>query len=182
MVDTLRPLRRCRVIKRNGVLLLLVTLAGCASSHEDSVANVATTPLSDLNVVRAEIPPVLKEARKQPYRVPADTSCAALAADVNALNEVLGPDIDAPSSHSNPSLLERGTTAAGNEAYSAVKGAAQDVVPFRHWVRQLSGAERYSKKVAAAIIAGTVRRSFLKGIGSAQGCGEFPSEAPQVPE
>jgi hypothetical protein len=37
-------------------------------------------------------------------------------------------------------------------------------------VRQLSGAERYSKKVAAAIAAGAVRRGFLRGLIAARGC------------
>lgn len=165
-----------RAIDLTCFTLITIVLAGCASSHNDSISEVATTPLNDLNIVHAEIPLLLTEARKRPYFVPADTSCVALAADVRALDDLLGPDIDVPPSKANPSLLERGTTAAGNEAFSAMKGAAQDVVPFRHWVRQLSGAERYSKKVAAAIIGGTVRRSFLKGYGIAQGCGASGSD------
>ena len=52
-----------------------------------------------------------------------------------------------------------------------LKGPREDVVPFRTTgLRKLSGAERYSKQVQAAIVAGTVRRSFLKGIRFAQGC------------
>jgi hypothetical protein len=41
----------------------------------------------------------------------------------------------------------------------AVQKAAEGVVPFRGWVRKLAGAERYSRQVAAAIAAGTVRRA-----------------------
>jgi hypothetical protein len=41
---------------------------------------------------------------------------------------------------------------------------------FRGWVRKLSGAERYSKQVAAAIAAGSIRRAFLKGLGQAAAC------------
>ena len=63
-------------------------------------------------------------------------------------------------------LLERGADAAGN----ALQRTAEGVVPFRGWVRKLSGAERYSRQVAAAIAAGTVRRAFFKGLGQAQGC------------
>ena len=88
----------------------------------------------------------------------------SLTAEVRALDEVLGPDLDTPPSADDPGLLERGTTAVGGEAMGTVKGTAEDVVPLRHWVRKLSGAERYSKKLQAAIVAGTVRRSFLKGI------------------
>ena len=164
-----RPLR---------VAVLLLVAAGCTSQQKSSVTTAATTPLSDLNVVRADIPPLLDEARHAPYAMPANTSCEALAAAVDALDDVLGPDLDAPRSKDRPSLLERGATVAGNEAVGALKGAAQDVVPFRHWVRQLTGAERYSNKVAAAIIAGTERRSFLKGLRTAYGC---PAPVPDPP-
>ena len=58
----------------------------------------------------------------------------------------------------------------GGAAVGALRGAAEGVVPFRGWVRKLSGAERYSKDVAAAIAAGTIRRAFLKGLGQAAGC------------
>jgi hypothetical protein len=37
-------------------------------------------------------------------------------------------------------------------------------------VRKLTGAERYSKEVAAAIAAGTIRRTFLEGLGQAADC------------
>jgi hypothetical protein len=176
------------VVRKTLAALAVIGVAACTSSHNDPITNVATSPFSDLNIVQAEIPKILVQARRHPYEMPADTSCEALAAGVLALNEVLGPDIDAPPG-SAPSLLERGTSAAGNEAYSAIKGTAEDIVPFRHWVRQLSGAERYSKKVAASIIAGTVRRSFLRGIAAAQGCRlpmettaeAAPSALPDVP-
>jgi len=35
---------------------------------------------------------------------------------------------------------------------------------------KMSGAEHYSREVAAAIAAGTVRRAYLKGLGDARGC------------
>ena len=94
------------------------------------------------------------------------------------LDEVLGPDLDAPASADDPGMIERGTDAAGNEAVNVIQGAAEDVVPFRRWVRKLTGAERYSKKVAASIVAGTVQRSFLKGIAVARGCGSPWTSAP----
>ena len=43
-------------------------------------------------------------------------------------------------------------------------GAASDVIPFRGWIRKLSGAERHDKYVQAAITAGAVRRAYLKGL------------------
>ena len=49
-------------------------------------------------------------------------------------------------------------------------GAASDAIPFRGWVRKLTGAERHDSFVQAAIIAGGVRRAYLKGLGEARGC------------
>jgi hypothetical protein len=154
-------------------LLLGLALAACASSGAGSatpkgtqLTQAATAPLSDLNLVRAEIPPILSAAQKAPYAMPSDRSCAALGSEIQALDAALGADLDTPPTASNPGLVERGSQAA----VGAVRGAAQDLVPFRSWVRKLSGAERYSKEVAAAIAAGTIRRAFLKGLGEAAAC------------
>jgi hypothetical protein len=152
-------------------LVVALGLSACAStSGSKGVTDAATTPLSDLNLVKAEIPPVLAEALKAPYRPPAAPGCEAIAAEVSQLEVVLGADLDVPPSPHRPSLIERGSSAAGEAAVGALRGAAEGVIPFRGWVRRLSGAERYSREVAAAIAAGAVRRSYLKGVGQARGC------------
>ena len=132
----------------------------------------AVTPLNDLNLVRADIPAALIAAQKAPYASPAETSCVALTSEVLALDAVLGPDLDRASDPASPGLVARG----GDAAAGALRSAAEGVIPFRGWVRKLSGAERYSREVAAAIAAGTVRRSFLKGLGQARSCA--PPAAP----
>jgi hypothetical protein len=157
-------------MKRRAIAVLALALAACTAPEKSRVSEAATTPLSDLNLVHATIPEALADAQKGPYVTPVDQSCGALLAGVRSLDEVLGPDLDAPASASNPGLIERGSTAVGNAAVGALKGAAQGVVPYRSWVRKLSGAERYSKEVSAAIAAGTVRRAFLKGMSRARGC------------
>lgn len=149
----------------------VLALSACASQNSGKgVTDAATTPLSDLNLVKAEIPPVLAEAVKAPYKAPAGPGCEAIAAEVTQLEAVLGADLDVPPSPARPSLIERGGAAAGEAAVGALRGAAEGVIPFRGWVRKLSGAERYSREVAAAIAAGSVRRSYLKGVGQARGC------------
>lgn len=151
-------------------LLLTLGLAACASTDSTRVGAVAVTPLNDLNLVQAPIPPALQRAQQQPYLPPADQRCDVLAIEVRGLDEVLGPDLDAPASATNPGLIERGGAAMGDAAAGALRGAAEGVVPFRGWVRKLTGAERYSREVAAAIAAGTVRRAYLKGLAQARGC------------
>lgn len=158
-------------------LLLAAALTACASSSQDKAAGAATkaatTPLSDLNVVRADIPPALKAAAAAPYAMPADASCTGIATAIRELDEVLGPDLDAPAANGNTGLLERGEDAAAN----ALQRTAEGVMPFRGWVRKLSGAERYAKQVSAAITAGGVRRGFLRGLGVAKTCVAAPPRA-----
>lgn len=151
-------------------LAFTLVLSACATPMTAPVTDVVTTPFKDLNLVNAPIPLVLVEAQKRPYAVSADQSCPALAAEVKALDEVLGPDLDAPATVSNPGLIERGTTLVTDEAIGTLRSTAEGVVPYRKWVRKLSGAERYAKDVSAAIAAGTVRRGFLKGLRAARSC------------
>lgn len=143
---------------------------GMQGAAASAVTGAVTAPLSDLNLVRAPIPMVLKEAVKAPYEKPPEPGCDALAARVRELDEALGTDLDAPPAPDNPGLVERGTREVGSAAAGALKSTAEGIIPFRGWVRKLTGAERYSREVAAAIAAGTVRRAYLKGLGDAQGC------------
>jgi hypothetical protein len=168
-------------MKTFAVSALALLLASCAAPEPsnvpaDKVSQAASTPLSDLNLLQPEIPPPLAAALKSPYARPADGTCAGLAAEVEALDALLGNDLDAAPSASNPGMIERGVVALGDATIGAVRSAAEGVVPLRSWVRKLSGAERHSKQVAAAVAAGVVRRSFLKGLGDAGGC-----EAPAGP-
>jgi len=157
---------------------LLLALGGCASNTPSRVGAAATTPLSDLNIIRADIPDVLADAQKQPYLAPPDKNCDAVFIEIGKLDEVLGADLDTPATENRPSLIDRGSEFAQDQAVGAVRRTAEDLIPFRGWVRKLSGAERYSKKVSAAITAGSIRRAFLKGIAASQDCAT--RGAPQV--
>lgn len=139
-------------------------LAGCASAPQDKVGAAVTAPLADLNIVSADIPEPLRDAQRAPYALPS-MNCEAIAAQIKLLNDVLGPDIDTPPGE-DPGLIERG----GNLAVDAIRRSAEGLVPFRSWIRKLSGAERHSRQVAAAITAGGVRRGFLKGLARASNC------------
>ena len=146
-----------------------------APGPSERVVKAVTSPLSDLNVVREKIPVLLLQIKDEPYRQPDERTCAALSAEVRALDEVLGPDVDLPQAPKS-GLTEKGRVVLGDAAFGALEGAAQGVIPYRGWVRKLTGAERYSKEVATAIAAGIARRSYLKGIGQSLGC-----EAPAAP-
>ena len=156
-------------------LAMLLALAACATKTASRMGSAATTPLSDLNIIRADIPEILVEAQQHPYLTPLDADCGAITAEIHRLDEVLGADLDAPASDNAPSLLDRSGDFAEDQAVGAVQRTAEGLIPFRGWVRKLSGAERYSKRVSASITAGSVRRAFLKGISTSQHC---PAQAP----
>lgn len=168
-------------MKTAALLCTAALLAACADTPPPTAAatQAVTTPLADLNIVRADIPAPLVAAQKGPYAPPAERTCASIGAEIQALDGVLGADLDTPPDPDRPSLIERGAGAVGNAAVGAIRGAAEGLVPYRSWVRKLTGAERYSREVAAAIAAGTIRRAYLKGLGLAGGCA-VPA-APRLP-
>jgi hypothetical protein len=167
---------------RIALAVSLLILTGCAGARvagdkgPQSFGDAVASPLYDINVMRTRIPPVLLEAMDRPYMLPNPRTCEAVAAQVRPLDEALGPDLDAPPSLENPSAIERGKDAAGQATLGAVGDAASGIIPLRGWVRRLSGAQRHDRYVQAAIVAGAVRRSYLKGMGMQMGC--LPPAAP----
>jgi len=142
-------------------LLLLVLVAACSSKKPTGEVSTAAIPLNDLNLVKSKIPPVLVDARVAPYAVPNEISCGSLNGIIASLDAVLPADVDA-------TIEEKNKTKKA--ASNALNNTVKSLVPFRGWLRKLSGAERHSKKVAKAISAGTIRRAFIKGIKSTKQC------------
>ena len=160
-------------------VVLALALAGCTTTRADGSPQVQTSsqatqeslegavsaPLRDVNLLRTKIPQVLLEAQADPYGRPEPDTCSQLIALISPLNEALGADLDEVSADNGDLMAQGQRTALG-----AVAGLAQDVIPFRGWVRRLSGAEQHDRLVREAIVAGGVRRAYLKGLGEARGC------------
>ncbi len=158
--------------------LALALLAGTAAAqdseriqttkdaNEENLAGAVQAPLRDVNVVRTKVPPVLLEAMADPYGRPRRTTCTQLASLIRPIDEALGPDLDTIAAEKKGNMAKGKTTAIG-----AVAGLASDMIPFRGFVRKLSGAEQHDSFVQSAIIAGNVRRAYLKGLGESRGCG-----------
>ena len=121
--------------------------------------------------MRTEIPQVLLDALDDPYKRPRPFTCAQYITLVRPLDEALGPDFDVPAAD-DASLVRK----ANDAALSGAASLAQDIVPFRGWVRRLSGAQRHDALVSAAITAGASRRAYLKGLGEAKSC-----KSPAIP-
>lgn len=129
------------------------------TGREVSAGDVATTPVSDLNLRKDDIPPLLLAAQEKPYDLAGLRRCNQIVRAVGALDALLGTDIDVPQE------AARGTT-TGRVAQSVVGS----FIPFRGVIREISGASGQERRFQAAIYAGIARRSFLKGVGLQRGC------------
>ena len=159
---------------------LVMLLVGCASNGAGGrfgrgLADAAMQPLEDLNLHQDAIPVVLTQALANPYSQTGMETCMAIALQVRHLNEALGPDQDEPPPP-RAGISQQAVEALADAAVEAVRGETTDYIPLRGWVRRLSGAERHSRRVQAAIQAGRARRAFLKGVGMRQNCA--PPAAP----
>lgn len=142
------------------------SLAACATHDRQQTMSAVTAPLADLNVLKTEIPPLLLESQTAPYQLPTDTSCSALRQSVADFDAVLGSD----PALDEDSLYAKGKSELRSAAFSTLRKTSQGVIPFRGWVRKLSGAERHSKAVQQAIRSGHQRRAFIRGLLVGQGC------------
>lgn len=141
-----------------------------SQANKEGISGAVSAPLRDVNIVRTKIPRVLLEAMDDPYQRPGRADCRTLVSLIEPLDVALGEDIDRNPPQENEDLMDRGRKAAGDAALGAIASTAQDIVPFRGWVRKLTGAERHDKLVQSAIASGAVRRAYLKGLGEARGC------------
>nr|WP_315468269.1 hypothetical protein [uncultured Undibacterium sp.] len=178
--------RHRQKIQNVGTIILFsatLALTGCTTTSEKKskptskaeadqaldarFGSAITSPLSDLNLMKADIPEVLIKARKAPYVVVPGAECAWYEREIQDLNAVLGPDLDAVKVDADGNIVER---ELGNASVNALRSFTEGFVPFRSWVRRLTGADSHAREVAAAGMAGIVRRSYLKGVFSAKSC------------
>ncbi len=138
----------------------------------DGLADAALAPLEDLNIRRDGIPLVLAKIQN-PYDVPETITCKQIEAEIVELNKVLPPDWDAgPKPEQTESLSSMAASEASEQLLKAVASEATGLIPYRSWVRKLSGANGYEKKVKAAVEKGRHRRTFLKARGQGMGCAD----------
>ena len=176
-----------RMVGRTAVAMSVfaLTMSGAAvaaptASSPDAkpikkAVEVVKQPLNDLNIVKPEIAPVLVRAKAAPY-APAGGDCHGLDAEIQELDLALGPDFDAP--HAKETSLSKRLT---DGSFSLARGAVSSLIPYRGIVRQVTGAEKRAQDVNDALLAGMVRRGYLKGYGEMLGC-RFSLSSPEVNE
>ena len=154
------------MIKSSAILMLIATAPAFAQvaprSDAQQVGDAATQPLSDINLKKRTIPPLLATAQAAPYALRGLKGCGSLRTEIRKYDDVLGPDFDAQSGGSKPNAGVTAARLGGN--------VLAGFIPFRGIVRELTGANAEDRRYATALYAGVARRSFLKGVATARGC------------
>ena len=136
--------------------------------------DVVTSPLTDINLMKKDVPTVLVAALDNPYDLAGIKSCVGFTTAIMDLDMALGDDIDVAQTKTTEEKL-------GNGAGAIAKSVIGSFIPFRSVIRQISGANAQQRAWDRALYAGSVRRAFLKGMGQSKGCA-YPASAatPQV--
>jgi hypothetical protein len=151
-------------------ILLGAALAACSTppaTPEDQskagpqLAQAATTPLGDLNLVRAEIPAVLVAAHKAPYAMPADAGCTM------------------PRSAPTSTRLPRRRTRAWSSAAAALPPMSCAVQP-KAWCRSAAGSASSAVPSATPRLSLRPSRPAASGGASSKVWGRPPA-APRPP-
>ena len=161
-------------------VLLVATIAACSSGRtadtRRGAVEAAQTPFRDLNLMRQEIPMMLRNLQ-YPYNTAALRRDAPLSTPKSATSI---PSLARRASSQGPSrnIWDRSGDFAEEQTIDAIQGTAQDLIPFRSWVRRLTGASRAERDALRAFANGQQRRTFLRGYGAALGC---PNAVPTPP-
>lgn len=143
-----------------------------SGKHEAGpLEQVVTKPLRDTNIIKPKVAPLLEQALKNPYATTDIKTCPQIAGAVRDLDAALGDDFDIPA----PPGKEDEQAGLALAAAGVFVGG---ILPASGLIREVSGANKAQKHAAAAVLAGSVRRGFLKGFGASKGC--KPPAAPKA--
>ncbi len=130
----------------------------------DTAEGIVEKPLKDLNLMKDPIPPQLQAIMDRPYDLHGMKTCKQYSTAIGKLTAQLGPDVDSPEARA-----KKGQSPA-EFALGAGASVIGGLIPGAGLIRKVSGAEAAQKKAAAAVLAGSLRRAYIKGKASAQGC------------
>jgi len=159
------------------VIGALALLGACSTTRGDNdrvddvrrgVVDAAASPFRDIGLVRPEVPETL-QGLAYPYASAGLTvGCDAVLYEIGKLDAILGTENFQPGAERG--ISSRGLDAIEGAVINAARDAAGDIIPYRGWVRRISGAAKAEKEASRAIIQGQTRRAYLRGYGSALGC------------
>lgn len=129
----------------------------------DAAQRVAEKPFRDFNLVKDKIPPALQAIVDAPYSLKGLKTCRQLGAEVRVLTNILGPDVDS-------GVAAKKGQNAGEFALGLGESVAGSLIPGAGLIRLISGADAAQKRAQAAVLAGQIRRAYVKGTARAKGC------------
>lgn len=161
------------------VIAACVSVVACSTGRtadtRRGVTGAASIPLRDVGLMRPEIPLLLRNLQ-YPYATATLRDCAAVTHEISQLDAVLGPESYQPGPNRN--IWDRSGDFVEDQTIQAAENTASDLIPFRSWVRRISGASRAERDALRAVANGQQRRTFLRGYGASLGC---PSIIPPPP-
>jgi hypothetical protein len=161
------------------IVAAALSIASCSTGRtadtRRGVTSATTIPLRDVGLVRPEIPLALRNLQ-YPYSTVDLTDCAAVARAINQLDAALGPE--SYQAGPNRNVWDMSGDFIEDQAIQAAEDTMEDLIPFRSWVRRLSGANRAERDAIRAVATGEQRRTFLRGYGASLGC---PNVIPPPP-
>jgi hypothetical protein len=168
-----------QTVGKIAIAMACVALAACSTGRtadtRRGVSGAASIPLRDVGLIRPEIPLLLRNLQ-YPYSTATLADCAAVTREINQLDSVLGPESYQPGPNRN--IWDRSGDFVEEQTIQAAEDTAEDVIPFRSWVRRISGASRAERDALRAVANGQQRRTFLRGYGASLGC---PNMIPPPP-
>ncbi len=136
-------------------------------STEQVAEEVVTQPVEDVGLDKKDIPENLIAIQDKPYSLVGIKTCSQIRSAIGDMDAVLGEDLDVP--------YEKTRDDKRKDTAGKVGGlVVNSIIPFRRVIREISGAAAQERRYNAAVYAGVVRRSFLKGVGLQRGC-KYPS-------
>lgn len=138
-------------------------LCACATTPRSPFGGGAGEDEEILGLVGPETPQALRQVAAEPYARPIPTTCDEVERQIAELDALLGPDVDS------------GAGGERNLVGDWAKGAVRDLVPYRSVLRFLTGAPGRERERAAAVLAGAVRRGYLKGVRATLPCPAAPA-------
>lgn len=131
---------------------------------DEQLGRAASRPLRDLNIMKPKLAAELEAIMASPYDVAGLRTCRGLNGEVNRMTGMVGPDVD------DPSLNARKGRDPVEFLLDSAEGMTGNLIPGQGLIREITGASKVASKVAAARLAGQLRRSYIKGTMKARGC------------
>lgn len=133
-----------------------------------AIANAASSPLKDLNIIQPKAPKTLANLGYI-YQMSTRPTCAQIARELYVLDNAL-QEPDADEEVIAQSRSEERKELASETTLDAISDTASSIIPFSGVVKTATGARAAEKRYNKQFDDGRRRRAFLRGYALGIGC------------